>query len=96
MWSAAGWDCPQAEYTGLALEYGTVPLLEALQRLRAEQWLENHPETGPEQRAAIKEAFRDAFYTDTPQWKQQILEQAREAALQAVSGLAGGPTSRMS
>jgi hypothetical protein len=30
---------------------------------------------------------RDAFYTDTPAWKQRVIEQAVEAAQQAVRGL---------
>jgi hypothetical protein len=37
----------------------------------------------------IKQQTRDAFYTDTPAWKQQVVAQAHEAALQAVRGLAG-------
>ena len=46
MWLAAYEECPQAEYTGIALEYGTLPVLEVTNALRADQWLENHPETG--------------------------------------------------
>ena len=87
MFFSVAWDCPQAEYTGMALEYGTVPLLEALHQLRAEQWLENHPEAPAEQAAAIKQNFRDAFYTDTPQWKQQTVDQAVQASHQALVGL---------
>ncbi|WP_395698755.1 M14 family metallopeptidase [Aquabacterium sp.] len=87
MWMAAYEECPQAEYTGIALEYGTVPITEVLDALRADQWLENHPEIGAPQAAAIKRRMRDAFYTDTPQWKRQVLEQGLEAARQAVSGL---------
>jgi hypothetical protein len=26
MWTSAYEECPQAEYTGIALEYGTLPL----------------------------------------------------------------------
>lgn len=88
LFTSAVWDCPQAEYTGMALEYGTLPLMDVMQNLRAEQWLENHPETPPAQAAQIKKAFRDAFYTDTPQWKQQILDQAFQASHQALAGLA--------
>jgi len=29
----------------------------------------------------------DAFYTDTDAWKRQIIDQAREALLQAATGL---------
>jgi len=87
MWLAAYQECPQAEYTGIALEYGTVPVAEVLDALRADQWLENHPEIGAGVADAIKRRMRDAFYTDTPRWKQQVVEQAREAASQAVAGL---------
>jgi hypothetical protein len=80
-------DCPQAEYTGIALEYGTLPLTEVMTALRADQWLENHPEAPPEVRTKIKRATRDAFYTDTPEWKHRVVAQAREAARQAVAGL---------
>jgi Protein of unknown function (DUF2817) len=69
------------------MEYGTLPLNDVMLALRADQWLENHPETPDEQRLALKRQTRDAFYTDTPAWKQQIVEQAHEAALQAVRGL---------
>ena len=84
------WECPQAEYTGMALEYGTLPLMDVMQNLRAEQWLENHPETPPAQAAEIKQRFRDAFYTDTPAWKKQVLDQALHASHQALAGLAAG------
>ncbi len=81
-------ECPQAEYTGIALEYGTVPVLEALHALRAEQWLHAHPEASPELAKQIKRQMLEAFYTDTDSWREQIVTQAREALMQAVDGLA--------
>lgn len=81
-------ECPQATFTGMALEYGTLPLDEVMTALRADQWLENHPEADADTRATIKRQTRDAFYTDTPLWKQQIVAQGLEAAHQAVAGLA--------
>lgn len=87
MWRAAYALCPQAEYTGIALEFGTVPLEATIQALRAEQWLENHPEIGAPQAVQIKQQLRDAFYVDSDGWKAQVLPQAREMALQAVTGL---------
>jgi hypothetical protein len=81
-------ECPQAEYTGIALEYGTLPLTEVMTALRADQWLENHPETPDELRRTIKRRTRDAFYTDTDDWKRQVVVQAEEAVQQAVAGLA--------
>ena len=89
MWNVADQECAQAQYTGMALEYGTVPMPEVTQALRAEQWMENHPEAPAADRAAVKQFFRDAFYIDTPQWKAQIVAQGLHAAMQAVTGLAG-------
>jgi len=89
MWVSAYEEAPQAEYTGIALEYGTLPLDEVVHALRADQWLENHPEAAPAQRDAIKRQLRDAFYVDTDDWKQRVVEQGVEAARQAVVGLGG-------
>lgn len=89
MFNAAYEECPQAEYTGIALEYGTVPLLETIQALRADQWCELHPETPAAQRNAARRRMRDAFYTDTDAWKRRIVEQGVQAAEQALAGLAG-------
>lgn len=88
MWLAAAQECPQARYTGIALEYGTVPVADVIHALRADQWLENHPEAGASRREAIKRQTRDAFYTDTAAWKARIVEQGLAAARQAVAGLA--------
>ncbi len=57
--------------------------------LRADQWLENHPEADDAQRRAIKQQVRDAFYTDTDVWKERIVEQGVDAAYGAVRGLSG-------
>ena len=89
MWLAAYEECPQAEYTGIALEYGTLPQIEVMTALRADQWLENHPEAGAAQRESIKRQVRDAFYTDTDEWKERIVEQGVDAAQGALRGLAG-------
>jgi hypothetical protein len=80
-------ECQQAEYTGIAMEYGTLPLDQVMQALRADQWQENHPEADEGQRQAIKRQIRDAFYTDLPAWKLQVVQQAQEAARQALVGL---------
>jgi len=87
MWLAAYEECAQAEYTGVAMEYGTLPQQEVIGALCADQWLQNHPQAGAETRAAIKQQVRDAFYTDTDAWKAHIVEQAMDAAYGAVRGL---------
>lgn len=91
MWTAVVDECPQAEYTGIAIEYGTQPIRRVLHALRAEQWLENHPEFIATRGPQIKQQMRDAFYTDTDAWKQRVVAQALEAARQAVAGLSDKP-----
>ncbi|MDN6876522.1 M14 family metallopeptidase [Pseudomonas citronellolis] len=88
MWHLAYQACPQAEYTGIGLEYGTVPSEEVLMALRGDQWLSRHPEADAGTREAIKRRLRDAFYVDTDHWKERIVEQALDAAHQALDGLA--------
>lgn len=90
MWNAAYEECPQAEYTGIAMEYGTLPVMETLQALRADQWLGRHPDAPPALAEAIRKDVKDAFFTDTPAWKDAVLAQARESLFQAVDGLAAG------
>ncbi len=89
MWSAIYDECPQAEYTGIALEYGTQPVLDVLNALRGAHWLALHPQAPEPLAQAIRQRTLAAFYTDTDDWKRQVLAQAREAMFQAVDGLAG-------
>jgi hypothetical protein len=62
--------------------------MEVLQTLRAEHWLHLHPEAPHLLAGAIKQRMKDAFYTDTGEWKEQVLRQSRQALFQAADGLA--------
>jgi hypothetical protein len=85
--TAARDECPGVAYGGIALEYGTLPMLAVMQALRADQWLANHPDASAEQRAAIKRTIRDAFYQDADDWKVAVHAQAVARAQEAVAGL---------
>lgn len=88
MWMSANQECPQAEYTGIAMEYGTQPMDQVMTAMRGDHWLYKHPEASTALKADIKQALMDAFYTDTDTWREQIVAQAQEAMLQAAQGLA--------
>lgn len=95
MWTAVRDECPNAEYTGIALEYGTVPVLDVLQALRADNWLRANRRTGrgpvPEELAhQIHRQMLDAFFVDTDEWKGEVLRQGCEAISQAIAGLSAG------
>jgi hypothetical protein len=81
-------ECPGVTYAGMAMEYGTVPLREMMQSLRADQWLTNHPDASVALRRTIKRQIRDAFYCDADDWKATVYAQARAAGLEAVARLA--------
>jgi hypothetical protein len=80
-------ECPDAEFTGMALEFGTLPLADVLAALRGDQWLANHPGATAAERTAVKGVLRDAFYVDRADWKAMVWAQARVAVLQALGGL---------
>jgi hypothetical protein len=61
--------------------------MDVMQALRADQWLENHPEIGAAQSEAIKRATRDAFYVDSEEWKTAVLGQGKRVAGLGVMGL---------
>lgn len=88
MWTGAVQEAPQACFTGIALEYGTLPSKQVVDALRLDQWLQNHPEVPIDLRRHHKRSVRDAFYTDTDEWKQRIVQQGTEAARQALTALA--------
>lgn len=88
LFHAAYDECPQAEYTGIAMEYGTVPVLDSLSAIRADNWLHQHPEAPPELAQAIRQQVFEAFFTDTDVWKAQIVDQAMGALNEAADGLA--------
>ncbi len=89
MWMALYEECPQAQYTGIALEYGTVPMEQIMLALRGEHWLHNHPTAPATLAQQIRQQLTDVFYTDNDIWKEKIVSQARQAMLQAVTGLGG-------
>jgi hypothetical protein len=87
MWMALVQECPQVQYTGIAMEYGTQTMMEVTTALRADHWLANHPNAPVALATQIKQQMLDAFYTNTDAWKGQIVAQARQSMFQAVDGL---------
>jgi hypothetical protein len=60
---------------GAAIECGTLDLDNVLTALRLEQALHVHGAGMHSRFAKIKKSLRDAFYVDTPQWKETVLTQ---------------------
>ena len=63
-------NAPQAEYTGIALEYGTLPhATRCWTRCAPTSGSRTTPRPTTRTRRAIKQQMRDAFYIDTDEWK---------------------------
>ncbi len=77
------------EFTGMALEYGTLSLNEVLDAVRADNWLHHHGDLASAKGKRLKAQIRDAFYCDKDDWKEMLVEQGMRAQQGALAGLAG-------
>jgi hypothetical protein len=75
------------ELTAITLEFGTLPGLDVLNALRADNWLSLHPEVDDETRLIIKRQIRAAFYPAEDDWREAVLKRAEVVFSQALSGL---------
>ena len=81
---------PDAERTKVGLEYGTVPLTQVIDSLRADNWLYIHGQVDSPLGREIKAAIRAAFYGDDDAWKQDIWDRAAEVYCKTLAGLSQG------
>lgn len=81
--------CPGLEHTNVCLEFGTVPLPEMFEAVRADHWLHRHPEADAALTAGIRTRIRAAFDPDDDGWREQVWRQGLEVAQQAAEGLEG-------
>ncbi len=72
----------------VTLEYGTSPINEVIDSLRADCWLHNHGNLESDQGRAIKAEIRRCFYPDADDWKAMIWERASEVERKMIRGLA--------
>jgi hypothetical protein len=79
---------PEAQGTGITLEYGTVPLDDMLTAVRADNWLHVHGDLNGRQGREIKSQTRYAFYPDKDDWKAMVFERAVDVLERTMKGLA--------
>ena len=80
--------CPGAEQTAITLEFGTLPLEEVHQAIRADNWL--YAKGGGAASplfASIKSDIRAAFYGEDSQWKSDIWARGQQVVEQAIAGV---------
>ncbi|MGE0095454.1 MAG: M14 family metallopeptidase [Alphaproteobacteria bacterium] len=82
-------ECPDAERTCLALEYGTLPIDAVLGAIRADNWLYARGKVDSPQGKGIKRDIREAFYGDDDAWKTDIWNRAVDVYRRMLKGLSG-------
>ena len=65
-----------------ALEYGTVPLLDMLEAVRADNWLYINGEVNSDLGRKIKAQIRAAFYIEEDKWKTMLWERFSQVSQQ--------------
>jgi Protein of unknown function (DUF2817) len=89
MWQAAYDECPDAEYTGLIVEYGTVSRLRVMNALRGDHWLWLNRHAPARLRTRIERGMLEAFNVNTRKWRRQVIEQGLDLVRSTIIGLAG-------
>jgi hypothetical protein len=64
----------KAQIAGVTLEYGTIPKVDMMNAVRADNWLYVHGELDSPKGRAIKAQIRAAFYPDKDDWKEMVVE----------------------
>lgn len=77
----------RANVTVLAIEYGTVPVMDVIDALRADNWLHLYGDVNTDQGKTIKDQIRAAFYQDHDDWKGMVFDRSLEVTRKALAGL---------
>ena len=71
----------------VTLEYGTSPIDQVINSLRADCWLHNHGEFDSIQGHEIKAEIRRCFYPDADDWKDLVWTRAYHTERKMIAGL---------
>lgn len=74
------------EVTPVTVEFGTLPTLDVLQALRADNWLHRH-RARPDLNDPIKQDMRRAFNPQDEDWRELVLVRGRQVIARAIQGL---------
>jgi hypothetical protein len=74
--------------TYVALEFGTVEVLDVLEALRADNWCYQRRDRDPLLTEEIAHEMRAVFYPDSEEWRQSVLHRSAQVLTRALAGLA--------
>lgn len=78
-----------AELTGAVIEFGTAPIKTSFDQLRLDRWLK-FASAGHDlpALARLRRGVLECFTPSDPEWRQRVIDHARQIQLQALKGLA--------
>ena len=82
------------ESTTIALEFGTLPVEQIVEALRADNWLYLHGDVNSVMGQGIKQQIRAAFYGEDSEWNAQIWERGLDILRKSISGLGASGSRR--
>lgn len=77
-----------ARFSAIALEYGTLPVKDVLDAIRADNWLHLHGDLAGEDSRRIKTQMRDAFAPSDSAWRTSVWTRAEDVLRKTAFGLA--------
>jgi hypothetical protein len=81
--------CSGADITSVTVEFGTYPVLEVLEALRADNWLHLHGNPDSKLGRSIKAEIRKRLYPDEDDWKEMVALRSQHVLKRSVNGLNG-------
>lgn len=78
---------PNVLVSAIAIEFGTVPVMQVLDALRADNWLHAHGHPEASWPNPIKRQILGAFYVDSDLWRGMVLGQSLAVCRQTIAGL---------
>jgi len=79
--------CPQATVVSIAMEVGTQAQTQVMLALFADNWLYQKGEPHSSQGSAIRQQVRDAFFVDTPEWREKAMSRGLAIWQDTLTGL---------
>ncbi|MCW5748791.1 MAG: M14 family metallopeptidase [Alphaproteobacteria bacterium] len=80
-------EAPDAEFTGIAIEYGTYPVAEVLDAVRRDNWLHQRGDLNSAQGKEMKAYMQERFYPAGAKWAELVWARAEQVIGMAVRGL---------
>lgn len=78
---------PDRTVTGVAIEFGILPVMATLDALRADAWLHAYGDPRSEEGDRIREQVKAAFYDPSDAWRGMVLGQSLATIRRMIAGL---------